>query len=634
MKVSIYKNAFSNIGYTISIEDALNRVKNGKSKERIDQLRQCTSQTEADEIKKSLPAVTYSGVFYPTRTDGNHKEKSGFIVLDFDKLDSVADKKADLMAWEYCYAAWISPSGTGIKALVKIQDPDKHRDHFRAIQERWPTVDRTGINPSRLCFESYDPDIYINSSAKVYSELYVSPFQQSVNNLNAEDSHFQKIVTWLASRGDGFRTGERNSYIYKLASACCRLGLDKGYVLSMCRGYATGTFTIKECDKAVESAYKGNVFGSAEFKDDRVNDRATKKEVVLQNLSSEEEEMMQRDIVHLADVETSIDDSYYNGLPNVLGIGVPEIDALFKMNRTELTVITGYANQGKSAFAKWYYFMRALKYKEKTAIFAPEETAEKFFRDMIGTYCGVYIPKSHNRLLISKYDEAKKFVSDHFLYIDSKVVSPTPTYIKSLFLRTIMLHGVSTVVIDPFNQLSNDYRQSGGRSDKYLETFLSDIKSFAKVNNVHTHIVAHPRNPHPSSKDASGNFPIPTMYDLADGAMWANKADNILVYYRPFSTDENSECSLTTRKIKDQETVGKIGQMSLRYNYLKKRFFIQRGTQLFDPIQEIFDNQNKEVQIEFNAPLPAALTPNTDFLTNTFGQPKSDHPSDVNQDLF
>ena len=634
MKISIYKDVFANTGHKIELADALARIKNGKSKDRIIELRSCKDQLQADEIKKKLPAVTFSGIFYPTRSDGNQIEKSGFIVLDFDKLDNLQDKKVELSKWEHCYAVWISPSGNGLKVLVRVSEPDKHRDHFKAIQERWPLVDRTGVNPSRLCFESYDPDIYLNESAKVFTELFQSPHQQAVNNLSSEDSHFQKIVTWLASRGDGFRTGERNSYIYKLASACCRLGLEQGYVLSMCRGYATGTFSIKECDKAVESGYKGNVFGSAEFKNERVNDRVTKKEIVLDNLSSEEEEMMQRDIVHLNDVESNVDDSYYNGLGAILGIGVPEIDNLFKMNRTELTVITGYANHGKSAFAKWYYMMRALKYGEKVAIFDPEETPEKFFRDMIGIYCGQYIPKAHGRLSVPNYEKAKRFIGNHFLYIDSKVVSPTPTYVKSLFLRTIMLHGVSTVVIDPFNQLANNYAGVGGRSDKYLETFLADIKTFAKTNNIHVHIVAHPKSPHPSTKDASGNFPIPTMYDIADGAMWGNKSDNILVYYRPFSKEENSECTFTTRKIKDQESVGKIGEINLRYNYVRKRFFIERNGTLVDPIQEVLDGQNKQVDIEFSIPLPTALTPNSDFLTNAFGQPRSDDPSDEYQDLF
>jgi hypothetical protein len=116
--------------------------------------------------------------------------------------------------------------------------------------------------------------------------------------------------------------------------------------------------------------------------------------------------------------------------------------------------------------------------------------------------------------------------------------------------------------------------------------------------------------------------------------MWGNKSDNILVYYRPFSKEENSECTFTTRKIKDQESVGKIGEINLRYNYVRKRFFIERNGTLVDPIQEVLDGQNKQVDIEFSIPLPTALTPNSDFLTNAFGQPRSDDPSDEYQDLF
>jgi VirE N-terminal domain/KaiC len=635
MKVSIYKDVYSNVGLTISLQKALTRIKEGNSKERIAELRSCNDQASADEVKKQLPAVTYSGVFHPTRTDGNQTSQSGFLVLDFDKVADLEGFKKRMIEWPYTYATWVSPSGTGLKVLLKMSDPDNHRDHFRAIQKLWPMVDKTGINPSRLCFESYDPEIYINEKAKVFTEKEGNAHQKAVATLSDDDTHFQKIVTWLSNRGDGFRQGERNSYIYKLSSACCRLGLDQGYVTFMCRGYATGNFSIKECDKSVESAYKGNVFGSAEFRNDIVFDKKNQKEVVLKDVTPEEEETMQRDIVPLSDIESELDNEYYNGLSKVLGIGVPEIDELFKMQRGEVTVITGYANQGKSLFGKWYYLMRALMYGEKIAIFDPEEKPVKFFRDMCSIYCGMYLPESSKgRLSVPNYENAKKFIGSHFLYIDSKSNSPSPNYIKGLFLRTIIQYGVSTVIIDPFNQLANDYSKSGGRSDKYLETFLGDCKTFAKTNNVNFVIIAHPKSPHPSTKDASGNYPVPDMYSIADGAMWGNKADNVLVYYRPFGADNEGECSFHTKKIKDQDGVGKIGNISMRFNYYQKRYFFVRGTTLVDPIRAIIESKTEQSSIVFDPPISAALVPNTEFLTNTFGQPKSEHPSDEFQDLF
>jgi hypothetical protein len=55
MKVSIYKDVYSNVGLVIGLDKALERIKNGKSKERIEELRSCTDQASADEVKKLLP---------------------------------------------------------------------------------------------------------------------------------------------------------------------------------------------------------------------------------------------------------------------------------------------------------------------------------------------------------------------------------------------------------------------------------------------------------------------------------------------------------------------------------------------------------------------------------------------------
>jgi hypothetical protein len=76
----------------------------------------------------------------------------------------------------------------------------------------------------------------------------------------------------------------------------------------------------------------------------------------------------------------------------------------------------------------------------------------------------------------------------------------------------------------------NDWGKAGGRSDKYLETFLSDCSRFAAQNDLYFMIVAHPVK---MTKGGDGNYPCPDVFDIADGAMWNNKMDNILIYHRP-----------------------------------------------------------------------------------------------------
>ena len=58
-----------------------------------------------------------------------------------------------------------------MKALIKIADGSKHREHFQSLQEVFPEIDKSGINPSRVCYESYDPEIYINENSEVFNKI-------------------------------------------------------------------------------------------------------------------------------------------------------------------------------------------------------------------------------------------------------------------------------------------------------------------------------------------------------------------------------------------------------------------------------------------------------------------------------
>ena len=67
-------------------------------------------------------------------------------------------------------------SGNGVKALVQISNPERHEDHFRALEKYFDRtygleVDGTGKNVSRACFESYDPEIIVQMEARVFSAL-------------------------------------------------------------------------------------------------------------------------------------------------------------------------------------------------------------------------------------------------------------------------------------------------------------------------------------------------------------------------------------------------------------------------------------------------------------------------------
>jgi twinkle protein len=63
----------------------------------------------------------------------------------------------------------------------------------------------------------------------------------------------------------------------------------------------------------------------------------------------------------------------------------------------------------------------------------------------------------------------------------------------------------------------------------YTGFAIKQIKKFARRYNVHVAVVAHPAK---LQRNKEGEYPIPTLYDVADSAHWANKADLGVIVHR------------------------------------------------------------------------------------------------------
>ena len=163
-KITMYKSVVDTTEpVVVPLSTALERIKKGKSKSKVKEVR-----TGNRSRKKELPIAMFSGVFNG-RKDQDLKRHSGLIVLDFDHIN-VKESKSLLGTDDYVLACWASPSGDGLKAIVQVSNPDKHRDHFRSLQSYFDKtygleVDPSGINEARACYESYDPELVINTTA-------------------------------------------------------------------------------------------------------------------------------------------------------------------------------------------------------------------------------------------------------------------------------------------------------------------------------------------------------------------------------------------------------------------------------------------------------------------------------------
>lgn len=597
MIATIFKNIFSKEPHYITIEKALERIKNGSSNELVTEIRNTLDKEKANKIKLNLPSVCFSGKFGNDRKDEQLIEHSGFIVLDFDDVSDLRDKQTDIISHDFVYACWVSPSGNGLKALVKIADGSKHREHFQSLQEVFPEIDRSGINVSRVCYESFDPEIYVNDKASVFAKAKKIEKITVTENQNVDDSeNFRRILKWLTNKNDAFVTGERNTYIFKLASACCRFGIEENAALGLISAEYTvsNDFTMSEMKSAVKSGYRANKsnFGTASIQKEKLVSKETNYEIDVKREFTEEngENYRIEDVVYGIDVKDRALSINEKGFEKIMGVGIPELDYLFKPKRGEITLLTGIGNYGKTAWQKAQILGRIIMFGEKIATFSPEDTpAEEYFHDyvemLLGCECTPFNP---NRPSNEVYEAAYDFISKHIFYISAEMLSPTPQYIKEKFLELIVQEKVDFCCIDPFNQMTNDYKGFGGRTDKYLETLLADFSRFAKKNDVYFWVIAHPKL---MERDKTGNYKCPDVFDVADGAMWNNKMDNILVYHRPFAqTDPNNPLAeFHSKKIK-KKSVGRKGFMLVEYVWERRRFFIEGR----DFIQEMLNKKNYE----------------------------------------
>jgi len=189
--VSIYEK-FNKIIANRSIETILELIRSEKFKHHIDTLRKLISEQKESEYtakKKSLPAFTPSGMFSGGRKSNLLVEYSRIIILDIDKLESIKDLREKTEKCIYTFACFESPSGKGLKILIKTDNSlTKHREAFLKAQAYYEKllgvkIDPSGKDVTRLCFMSYDPNLYYNANSEIFKILPERAMKNDVEKL-------------------------------------------------------------------------------------------------------------------------------------------------------------------------------------------------------------------------------------------------------------------------------------------------------------------------------------------------------------------------------------------------------------------------------------------------------------------
>lgn len=168
---------------SIGFREALAGIKSGRWAVPVEIVRTAHAQNgkaASDKPKKNLPGLTFSGKF-SYRSADKIIAHSGLICADIDKLgDQVSAYKEHFAADPHVIAVFVSPTGTGLKAIFRCDPERPHKESFESLEHY--VIEHFGVTPdekckdcSRLCFVSHDPEMAEHENAEVIPYLPPKP---------------------------------------------------------------------------------------------------------------------------------------------------------------------------------------------------------------------------------------------------------------------------------------------------------------------------------------------------------------------------------------------------------------------------------------------------------------------------
>jgi hypothetical protein len=223
-KISWVTNATDTAARDVSAEKVLEAIRTGgkELRPRVEQIRRLIAAGHRDqgsELKRRLPAVMWSGHF-SERNNNALVKHSGLLCADLDSLNGeLPSVREKLTKSPHVWSAFTSPSGEGLKAVFRVPaDGARHAGSYRAVEQHvreltGRQIDQSCKDVARLCFLSYDPEVYVNDSAREIEPLpQTEKAKANSNGVIPADLPLRERIatellgplTWSAEKGGYF----------------------------------------------------------------------------------------------------------------------------------------------------------------------------------------------------------------------------------------------------------------------------------------------------------------------------------------------------------------------------------------------------------------------------------------------
>lgn len=541
MKITIYKQVKGNPSpHHVEVMSVLGRFKNGKDglKENIQTIRK--NSKNKDEVKSNLPIAVFGGEF-EHRSKAGLLKSSGLMILDFDHLIDVNKKKEEICSKSYVVACFLSPSGDGLKAVVRIpevKDDEEYKSYYYGITSEFPELDWSGADICRACFYSYDPDIYINREATIFRTLRRDKPSKEEKGI----SPLEVAIYMIQYAHDG----EKHTELLKAARLC------GGYV-------ATGLLNEDECKRILLSEISKRDIKDSRLAEKTINDgiQHGKLQPIHKAIAiAKEAKFVRREDGSFAFVASEVEmDNYIElfrtgkielGLPTFLG----RLDEYFRLKQNTFVLIIGLDNVGKSWQAWYLRVVAALYHGEKTLIYSGENRDGTVKKKIFEFYKGKRVTDMTKEELI----DCNKFYLQHFRIISSKRAMYKAQDLLDFGMEMYMteFRNYHCMLIDPYNALV----KKGSNNYNYDYEVLGKMRLFSEQF-CSVWLTCHVVTEAARRVDADGYVKVPEKSDVEGGQPFANRADDVIVYHRLANhPDLKSDGQIHVRKVKETETGG------------------------------------------------------------------------------
>ena len=262
------------------VDDLLKAIQSGQGaqgsfQEAIKKLRANPSKETKQRLKtEELPAVSLSGIF-SSRNRKGFVEHSGLMQVDIDDVDDLNKTMRRVQRDTYTFVSFLSPSGTGIKCIVKVNPEEhSHLEQFHALQKHYRNhleieIDPRCKNLDRCMLLSFDEGVFHKPEADVFAGRCLPSLPQKkthsrsktyqnygINNFEQSEEELDKLIHLIESREVDITQNYEDWYriAYGLDSELGERGRE--YFHRISRFYET--YSETECDRQYDYAIKRN----------------------------------------------------------------------------------------------------------------------------------------------------------------------------------------------------------------------------------------------------------------------------------------------------------------------------------------------------------------------------------------